>query len=268
MPKRATNQGGPQTLHSIRLPRPPGAGRRAASDGLNGPLKKPERPAIDSAVLLLSGGIDSVTLLHYLRKRLAIRRIHALSFLYGQKHSREVSMAAWQARSLGVTEHRLIDISFYGDLIRGGSALTDPALAVPDLAELTRSQRRQPPTYVPNRNLILLSLAAGYAEAAGAADIFYGAQAQDEYGYWDCTPAFVGGLNRLLKLNRVHPIRVHAPFAGVRKADVVRIGLELGVDYAHTWSCYRGGRRPCGACPSCMERNAALRERGAPLRGS
>lgn len=217
---------------------------------------------IGRAVVLLSGGIDSVTLLHYTARRLEIPEIHALSFVYGQKHSRELEMAAWQAEALGVAEHRRIDISFYGELIRGGSALTDESIPIPDLAGLTEEQRRQPPTYVPNRNMVLLSLAAGYAEANGIQHVFYGAQAQDEYGYWDCTPGFVGKLNKLLQLNRVRPVRIHAPFVEKRKSDVLRIGLELGVDYSHTWSCYRGEERPCGRCPSCVEREAAFREIG------
>jgi 7-cyano-7-deazaguanine synthase len=236
----------------------------------NAPARRPARrqrsakelPPIPRAVVLLSGGVDSVTLLHYVSKRLGIPEIHALSFLYGQKHAREIEMAAWQAKSLGIAEHHRIDLSFYGALIRSGSALTDPAVALPDLASVSKAQRRQPPTYVPNRNLILLALAAGYAETVHARHVFYGAQAQDEYGYWDCTPQFVRRVNSVLALNRVRPVRIYAPFAGQRKADVLRIGLELGVDYAHTWSCYRGGDRPCGTCPSCSEREAAFRKLG------
>lgn len=220
------------------------------------------QPAAAPVVTLLSGGIDSVTLLHHLRKALNIETVHAISVRYGQRHARELEMAAWQARQAGVATHHVVDLSFYGELIRGSSALTDDTVALPDLAELSDEQRRQPPTYVPNRNLVLLSLAAGYAETIGARDLFYGAQQQDEYGYWDCTPHFIERLNRLLDLNRATPVRVQAPFVGTRKADVVRQGLALGVDYAHTWSCYRGGAQPCGSCPSCTERQAAFAELG------
>lgn len=218
--------------------------------------------AIPKAIVMLSGGVDSVTLLHFVRKRLEVPEVHALSFMYGQKHSRELDMAEWQAARVGGVTHHKIDMSFYAELTEGGSALTDPAVHVPDLRELTEEQRRQPPTYVPHRNLILLSVAAGYAETVEAQDVFYGAQAQDEYGYWDCTLDFVAKLNDVLELNRVKPIRIHAPFAGKRKADVLRIGLGLEVDYAHTWTCYCGGDQPCGACPSCVERAAAFREVG------
>ena len=136
-------------------------------------------------------------------------------------------------------------------------------MPVPDLAEIDSELLSQPPTYVPNRNMILLSLAAAYAESNDIQDIFYGAQAQDRYGYWDCTSAFLNQINGVLGLNRVSPIRVHAPFVDMPKSDVVKIGLEMGVDYAHTWTCYRGGGRPCGTCPSCTERIAAFEKAGA-----
>ena len=106
--------------------------------------------------------------------------------------------------------------------------------------------------------MVLLAAAASYAEAVGAGAVFYGAQAQDEYGYWDCTAAFVTRLNAVLALNHREPIVVHAPFADRAKREVVQIGLELGVDYGHTWTCYRGGDKPCGTCPSCVERERAF----------
>jgi len=212
------------------------------------------------AVVLLSGGMDSSTLLFFLRKQLRIRSVHALSFRYGQKHERELEMAKWQARKVGVAEHKVIDLAVLAPLVEGASALTDPGIAVPDLSSLNAKQRRQPPTYVPNRNMILLSLAAAYAEAHGITNIFYGAQAQDAYGYWDCTAEFVGRINSLLALNRGKPVRIHAPFAGMSKTAIVAIGRKLGVDYSRTWSCYRGGAEPCGSCPSCVERHKAMQE--------
>ena len=214
---------------------------------------------IGKAVVLLSGGVDSTTLLHYVRRKLGVRQTYALSVLYGQKHSREIEMATWQAKAVGVEEHRIVDLAFFGGMIEGSSALTDRAIAVPDLSELSKKQRRQPPTYVPNRNMIMLSIAAAYAESRGVTDIFYGAQAQDEYGYWDCTVDFVLKINDVLRLNRRNPVKVHAPFAVLDKSSVVSLGLDLGVDYSHTWSCYKGGRKPCGKCPSCVERLKAFR---------
>ena len=215
-----------------------------------------------TALVLLSGGMDSATLLHFVKRRRKVRDLHVLSFAYGQKHSRELDMARWQARQAGVSEHKIVDLSFLGDLVRGGSALTDKALRVPDLADLRGRQRRQPPTYVPNRNMVFLSLAAAYAEARGIRDVFYGAQAQDEYGYWDCTVDFVKRINRVLRLNRGEAVTVHAPFALMKKAEVLRKGLELGVDYSHTWSCYRGKKTPCGTCPTCVERRKAFEAAG------
>lgn len=217
--------------------------------------------AIEKAVVLLSGGLDSSTLLHHARKRLGVPQIYALSFCYGQKHARELDAARAQAAAASA-EHCIVDISFFAGLIAGASTLTRGGAEVPDLSQVSPEARRQPPTYVPNRNMVLLALAAAHAEAHGAGDVFYGAQAQDEYGYWDCTVDFVKRMNDVLGLNRGSPVTVHAPFAGWSKGDVVRAGLALGVDFGHTWSCYRGGERPCGTCPSCVERARAFRDAG------
>jgi 7-cyano-7-deazaguanine synthase len=215
-------------------------------------------------VVLLSGGMDSTTLLHYVVKRLGVEEIHALSFFYGQKHRRELDAAAWQARAAGVAAHDVVDMSFFRELTPGGSALTDTERHVPRLADLRDDQLRQPPTYVPNRNMILLAVAAAYAEARGIAHLFYGAQRQDRYGYWDCTPDFLKRINAVLALNRGRRVTVRAPFVGLRKVEELALGFELGVDYAHTWTCYRGETAPCRDCPACVEREAAFREAGRP----
>lgn len=217
---------------------------------------------MDKAVILLSGGMDSVTLLNYLGKTLRCRTVHALSFRYGQKHAREIKCAVWQARSLAVAEHHVSDLRHGGVFPEGASALTDRRRAVPDFKDLQTGACDQPPTYVPNRNMILLSLAAAYAEARGIADVFYGAQAQDRYGYWDCTPQFLERMNAVLALNRRRAIRLHAPFIAMGKGEILKIGLELGVDYSRTWTCYRGLAKACGTCPSCVERLAAFGKNG------
>ncbi len=211
-----------------------------------------------SAVILLSGGLDSSTLLHYVKGKLDFRRLYALTICYGQKHARETACAVVQAQAAGVAEHRQVDLAFFGELVAGASALTDPAVPVPALAELAPRQLDQPPTYVPNRNMLFLALAAAFAESKGAADVFYGAQAQDHYGYWDCTPEFLKRMNAVLFLNRRTPVVLHAPFMLLRKSEIVKIGLDLGVNYAATWSCYRGQAAPCGVCPSCVERRCAF----------
>ncbi|MBT3193349.1 MAG: 7-cyano-7-deazaguanine synthase QueC [Verrucomicrobia bacterium] len=213
---------------------------------------------LEKAVVLLSGGLDSTTLLHHVKKSLEANEVYALSLIYGQKHARELEMATWQAEAVGVKEHRLIDISFVGELLQGGSALTNASIPVPNLADLAENQLSQPPTYVPNRNMILLSLACAWAESVGARSVFYGAQAQDQYGYWDCTVDFVTRINDVLALNRQTCVTIEAPFADYSKAELLKIGLGLGVDYAHTWSCYRGKEQPCGACPTCVERMRAF----------
>ncbi|MEI7881505.1 MAG: 7-cyano-7-deazaguanine synthase QueC [bacterium] len=214
------------------------------------------------AVVLLSGGLDSSTLLHYVIQRLGAREVYALSFIYGQKHQCELTAAAWQAKAAGVKAHDVVDMGFFSALTPGSSVLTDEHLTVPRLVDLAPSELTQPPTYVPNRNMMLLSIAAAYAEARGVTSLFYGAQTQDSYGYWDCTPEFLEKINAVLSLNRRNAVTVVAPFVNMRKADEIRLGLELGVDYAHTWTCYRGGATPCGECPSCVERGDAFLEVG------
>ncbi len=219
-------------------------------------------PKMDQAVVLLSGGMDSATLLAHVRSRLHVPCVHALTFDYGQKHACEIAMARWQARAWHVARHVEWKLDTLGANTTG-SALTDPDVEIPDLVRLDAEQRRQPATYVPNRNMVFLSLAAAYAESHGMRHVFYGAQAQDEYGYWDCSPQFVEKINGVLALNRRVPIVVHAPFVDRTKAELVEIGRALGVDYAHTWSCYRGGEEPCGECPTCVERSKALGDAGS-----
>lgn len=213
---------------------------------------------MDKAVILLSGGMDSATLLLYMQKRLQVEAVYALTFLYGQKHFKEIEMAKIQASRAGVFEHFVLEIPFFGKVAAQGSALTDESLVIPKLSEIAPEQRMQPPTYVPNRNMTFLSIGAAFAESRGIRDVFYGAQAQDEYGYWDCTPDFLRRVNSVFELNRRTSVKAHAPFVGMAKAEVLKIGLELGVDYEHTWSCYRGEVEPCGECPSCIERAKAF----------
>ena len=220
------------------------------------------------AVVLLSGGVDSSVLLHYVVGGPERRRAHALSFDYGQRHAKELECARWQARAAGAASHRVIDLAFLSELLQAGTSLVAGGADVPDLADLSAAQLDQPPTYVPNRNMMLLAMAAAFAEANGVYDVFYGAQAQDEYGYWDCTTEFVTRLNHTLALNRARPVAVHAPFADMPKAGTVALGVELGVDFSHTWSCYRGGAQACGTCPTCVERLNAFKAAGVadPIR--
>jgi len=218
----------------------------------------------DAAVVLLSGGADSSVLLHYVIFTLRCAPVSALTFDYGQRHVKELDCARRQAVSAGAAEHRIVDLSFLGLLLARGSALLTGGSPVPDLDDLADHERTQPPTYVPNRNMMLLAMAAAYAEAQGISEVFYGAQKQDEYGYWDCTHEFLMRINAVLGLNRKEPVTIHAPFVDRSKASIIRLGLELGVDFAHTWSCYRGGQEACGSCPTCVERLKAFAESGSP----
>lgn len=218
--------------------------------------------APEAMVVLLSGGVDSSVLIRDVARNLAGCSIHALSFHYGQRHARELDCARKQAVSVGAAQHHVVDISFLGALLREGSALLQGGAAVPDLADVSERDRAQPPTYVPNRNMVLLSMAAAYAETHHIQDVFYGAHAQDEYGYWDCTRDFLARMNAVLALNRGAPVTIHAPFLDKSKAEMLRLGFELGVDFAQTWSCYRGGGVACGTCPTCVERLNAFEAAG------
>lgn len=212
------------------------------------------------AVAIVSGGLDSVTLLHYLVKVERLRPA-AITFLYGQKHSREVDCARQQAVLAGVQVHQILDLSILQPLF-ASSALVAADVAVPTIEQVTDDV--QPPTYVPNRNMIFLAIAAALAETRGSPAVYYGAQRHDLYGYWDTTPAFLARFNQLLGLNRKNAIEIRAPFVEYSKGDIVRLGLELGIDYSKTWSCYQGQALACGRCPTCTERLAAFAEVGVP----
>ncbi len=216
----------------------------------------------DGVVVLVSGGVDSSVLVHYVAKQLGKTGIHALSFNYGQRHSRELVCAAYQGKAAGAVEHRILDISFLGPLLCEGSVLLAGGGAVPDLKDLPEKDLVQPPTYVPNRNMMFLAMAAAYAEAHGMREVYYGAQAQDEYGYWDCTREFLDRINGVLALNRKEAVNICAPFVDKSKAEIVEMGIALGVDFSHTWSCYRGEEKACGTCPTCVERLNAFRSAG------
>jgi 7-cyano-7-deazaguanine synthase len=215
-----------------------------------------------TALVLLSGGLDSSVLLHHVHQSNNYGSIQALGYNYGQRHLRELDCAHAQVDMLPQGRLKILDISFMGGLLAEGTSLVSEGAEVPDLESLSEDDLVQPPTYVPNRNMMLLSIAAAYAEAEGIRDIYYGAQAHDEYGYWDCTEEFLTLINAVLSLNRKDAITVHAPFVGMKKNELVTRGLELGVNFARTWSCYRGGENPCETCPTCVERSNAFRDAG------
>jgi 7-cyano-7-deazaguanine synthase len=210
------------------------------------------------SVVIVSGGMDSVTLLHYLVKS-EKRRPVVITFTYGQKHEREIACAQMQTALLACREHRLLDLAPLRPLF-AASALVAETLAIPSAAAVSGDS--QPATYVPNRNMIFLALAAAYAESHGVGDIFYGAQRHDLYGYWDTTSQFLERLNQLYQLSRKTPVQIKAPFVQYSKVDILRLGLELEVDFGRTWSCYEGREEACGRCPTCAERLAAFAKVG------
>jgi 7-cyano-7-deazaguanine synthase len=212
---------------------------------------------VDSAAIV-SGGMDSVTLLHHLVKTEKLSPA-VISFAYGQKHAKEIEYARENVALLGLEHFRVVDLSPFRDIF-GGSALVAEQVAIPDIDAVRGDP--QPATYVPNRNMLFLAFAVAYAESLGVSRVFYGAQKMDYYGYWDCTPEFLERLNWVYGLNRKTPVQIEAPFVAHSKADVLRTGLRIGVDYGKTWSCYAGQEKACGRCPTCAERLKAFAEVG------
>ena len=205
-----------------------------------------------SAVVLLSGGLDSATCLAIARSQGF--DCYCLSFDYGQRHSAELRAAERVAQALGAAEHRILSL----DLAQfGGSALTDTSIAVPTEG----IQPGIPVTYVPARNTIMLSLALAWAEVLGSRDIFVGVNAVDYSGYPDCRPDYIAAFETMANLATRAGVEgarltIHAPLIALSKADIIRKGVELGVDYALTVSCYRADAEglACGVCDSCRLR--------------
>ncbi len=214
------------------------------------------------AVVLLSGGLDSSTTLAIAHAQGF--ELHTLSFDYGQRHQREVEAAAAVARYYGVTRQKTVTIDLRAF---GGSALTAD-IPVPHARSLEAMAQDIPITYVPARNTIFLSFALAYAEVTGANDIFLGINAIDYSGYPDCRPEYLEAYERVANLATKastqdgRRFRLHAPLITLSKADIVRKGLELGVPFELTWSCYEGGEAACGTCDSCLLRLNGFAEAG------
>jgi len=216
---------------------------------------------VPEAVILLSGGLDSATTLAMAGEQ--GYDCYALSLDYGQRHNAELAAAQRVAAAAGVREHKVIHLGL--DAV-GGSALTDASIAVPD-----RPGEGIPVTYVPARNTIFLSLALGWAEVLGARDLFIGVNAVDYSGYPDCRPEFIAAFEDLARLATKTGVEggefhIHAPLIKLSKAEIIREGIRLGVDYALTVSCYSADAegRACGICDACRLRAAGFREAGVP----
>ncbi|QLC74311.1 7-cyano-7-deazaguanine synthase QueC [Pseudomonas sp. LPB0260] len=207
------------------------------------------------AVILLSGGLDSATVVALAKAQ--GYACYSMSFDYGQRHRAELQAAERVARQLGVIEHKVIGLSLDGI---GGSALTDSSIEVPE-----SPSEGIPVTYVPARNTVFLSLALGWAEVLGARDIFIGVNAVDYSGYPDCRPEFIEAFERLANLATKVGVegqgfRIQAPLQDMSKAEIIQAGLQHGVDYALTVSCYQADAdgRACGKCDSCRLRAAGF----------
>ena len=215
------------------------------------------------AVVLLSGGLDSATVLAIAKSQ--GYDIYALSFRYGQRHSVELQRASEIAQSSRVKEHKIAEIDLR---LFGGSALTAD-IAVPKGRSEEEMEKDIPITYVPARNTIFLSFALGYAEVIGAQDIFIGVNAVDYSGYPDCRPDFIACFEQLANLATAagvngKPFHIHTPLISLSKAGIIAQGLALGVDYSKTLSCYDPGPEgeACGACDSCQLRLKGFAENG------
>ncbi|MCA1806912.1 MAG: 7-cyano-7-deazaguanine synthase QueC [Actinobacteria bacterium] len=236
----------------------------------------------ERVVVSLSGGLDSTVLLHLMVRRFGADNVDAISFNYNQRHAVELHQAKRTTELLGV-RHKIIDISFLGKMASSVSAMVMGDVATPTMEDVLGDP--QPTTYMPNRNMILASLTAAYAETVEANTIALGIQRIDSYSYWDTTPEFFESIENVLMLNRKNPIAFIAPFLEMSKTEEILLGVELGVDFGMTWTCYdpqteaaestwereeAGGRNeikhyryiPCGKCPSCKERAAAFTKAG------
>ena len=224
-------------------------------------------PVQRPAVVLLSGGLDSTTVLAH-----AIAEgydAHALTFRYGQRHQHEIVAAEHIARTLGASGHAILDIDLRAF---GGSALTDASIAVPKDRSADDLAHGIPVTYVPARNTIFLSFALGYAEVLGASDIFIGVNALDYSGYPDCRPEFIHAFETLANLATAAAVEgrtrmvIRAPLQHMTKRQIVEFGIVLGVDYSHTISCYdpASDGSACGHCDACQLRHKGFREAGVP----
>jgi len=218
------------------------------------------------AVVLLSGGLDSTTVL-----AIAMSQgfdAYAMSFRYGQRHVVEIEKAAEVAQRLGAARHTVVNVDLRAF---GGSALTSD-IAVPKNRSAVDMSRGIPITYVPARNTIFLSFALAWAEVLGSSDIFVGVNALDYSGYPDCRPEYIEAYERMANLatkagvEGKQKLRIHAPLMKMSKADIVRTGMALGVDYSITCSCYDPGPsgEPCGGCDACLLRSKGFAEAGVP----
>jgi 7-cyano-7-deazaguanine synthase len=204
----------------------------------------------NKVVVIYSGGMDSFTVLH--KAIQAGHDVYALSFNYGQRHVKELQCAAQVCQELGI-KHKIVDISAINQLL-AGSSLTDNI----DIPEGHYAADNMKSTIVPNRNMILLSLAVGYAVSLGASQVYYGAHSGDHFIYPDCRPEFVQKMHDVCQIANYEPVDIISPYLSQTKIDILADGLQMGLDYSKTWTCYNGRDKACGKCGSCQERLEAF----------
>ncbi|ERP86941.1 hypothetical protein Q666_03325 [Marinobacter sp. ES-1] len=198
--------------------------------------------------------MDSFTLLHLARSRGL--KVHALSFNYGQRHVRELEAARAVCQAEGIP-HKVIDIRAMSEVMAGSSLTSDA-----EVPEGHYEEDSMKSTVVPNRNMILLSLATGYAVTVGAGAVWYGAHGGDHAIYPDCRPEFVEKMDAVCRIANYEPVGIEAPFMAMDKGEILAEGLKLGLDYSQTWTCYNGRDKACGRCGSCVERLEAFAAHG------
>jgi len=217
------------------------------------PTAQQPQPIANRVVIIISGGIDSTTLFYRLIHEK--KEIFALSYNYGQKHKKELECAKYNCQQFKIP-HKIIDLTpLQNAQIFGESSLTSEKLAVPEGNYTDVSMQS---TVVPNRNMILLSMAIAYAISLNASTVYYGAHAGDHAIYPDCRPEFVQKMQEVAATCHYYPIHIEAPYLFITKTDILKEGITLNVDYSHTWTCYKGKEVACGKCGSCVERLEAF----------
>lgn len=211
--------------------------------------------AQEKAVVIFSGGMDSFTLLNKVLKE--GYDVYALTFNYGQKHVKEVEVAKTVCEQLNVP-HKILDISPINQLMQSSSLVGNE-----DVPEGHYEDENMKSTVVPNRNMILLSLAIGYAVDIKAGKVYYGAHSGDHAIYPDCRPEFVHKMNEVAGIANYEHVSIETPYLNSSKGEILKDGLSMDLDYTHTWTCYNGREKACGKCGACVERLEAFEENGA-----
>ncbi|WP_371379605.1 7-cyano-7-deazaguanine synthase QueC [Thalassotalea aquiviva] len=204
----------------------------------------------EKVVVVYSGGMDSFTVLNRARKD--GYDVYALSFDYGQRHSKELTFAKAVCDDLNIP-HKIVDIRAINQLL-AGSSLTDEI----DIPEGHYEEESMKSTVVPNRNMILISLAVGYAVSIGAHKVYYGAHSGDHAIYPDCRPEFVEKMNDVCQIANYEAVEIYSPYLHDTKIDILTDGLNMGLDYSKSWTCYNGREKACGKCGACQERLEAF----------